>query len=413
MPQDNDCQQLKQQFNSLTPFSVVGRKLLGVEDFAGIKRIFSERAGFETTYKEKVVDLLRRWVDNDHFINRVEFERSGRVVIAGDLNLENLEGLSYFPSLIRKIGGSLLINDPDFEHLDFLEEVEGSLILKNAEKIKTLDRLTRAGRGLSIGKSSIEILPELVEVGGVLIAEGLTTLKSLPKLKRAWALLLNDSGIEAMPELETADSLEIEGTKITALPKLKTVFNYLKATGLITLTNLSSLQRVGNDLYINKTGLEVLPELTSVGNILHAGGSVKLTAFPSLYYVGNTLNLFKTAVKKLEKLKEVGGSFLATGVESLTSVPNLSTVGNKMCIQGTRIDWLPSLTSIGGCLEMGMRGERGFRKMFPLLEKVGEDAEGVSVYTGLYDVVEDVLRLSKEKNYSFDRILLAGGVRFQ
>jgi hypothetical protein len=290
--QQNNCQLLKDKFGRLT--AVGSLELLlkrgstqGKKELDLMEQLTKERVELWQSYQQKARQLLRQWFDSDEFTDSIYFEDDGRVVVDTDLNLQQVNRLSYFPSLIRKVEGSLLISDPDFEHLDFIEEV-GSLYLKNAKKIKSLNRLRKATNTIDIAQTSIESLPDLVEVGRELFARDLETLHSLPNLEEAGSLSLMGSGIEDLSALtRIQETINILGTSLTSLPKLQYVGFELQAYDS-QLANLPELKEADN-LNVAGTELTVIPKLESVGSFLNLG------------WVGH--NGFR---KAFPKLKEIG-----------------------------------------------------------------------------------------------------------
>jgi hypothetical protein len=87
----------------------------------------AERFNIFEEYQKQVKNLLREWYNNNEFIESVQFEEDGRVVIAGDLDLQDIPGgVDFVPSLIKKVEGVLSIRG-DVEHVDYLLKKWGEI----------------------------------------------------------------------------------------------------------------------------------------------------------------------------------------------------------------------------------------------------------------------------------------------
>jgi hypothetical protein len=357
-----------------------------------LQQLLKERGLFWEKYQDEVFNLFRKWTDDQALVESIQFEDNGRVVVAGDLALTNIE---YFPSLIRRVGGKLSINSPhqNLHQLDFLEEV-GSLELKQCQQIKSFESLKKVNGNLNIMESGIVSLPSLVEIDGALLAVSLKNFKSLPVLEKAGSINLTDSGITNLSSLKYVDGfLALDDTRIQAVPNLEVVKNDLTAINAVNLADLSSLCFVGGILKVVSKVLEELPNLEEVELSFVVEGSENFSSAPKLKRVGYDVSLFGTRLTGLPALVTVGGNLAATGVKTLTDFSQLKTVGSNMLIGGTSLNQLPNLEEIGVSLNLGRLAENGFAQFFPQLVSIGQDKIGNSVYCSPFTVIEEVREL--------------------
>lgn len=134
--------------------------------------------------------MLKKWyphgahVNISDFLSSVRFENSQRVIIDCAINSGGpLAQIFYIPSLIRKITGDLRCNNEAMTFIDYLEEVDGSLLVNNSSSLRSMKRLRRIGGNANFANTNIESLESLEEAGG-LDLNNVQSLKSLPKLKK-------------------------------------------------------------------------------------------------------------------------------------------------------------------------------------------------------------------------------------
>lgn len=169
----------------------------------GVDNYRKAQGEFATQFQERVKEMLSNWfwdvgLKSDHYLKFVEFENSQRVAIQEDLQINTLwsvdteEGVKYFPSIIRKITGSLEIEGANnINTIDFLEEVGFSLKIARQQTLGSFRRLKKIGGSLGIAGSKHIDLPSLEQVGGVIQLNGLTQVfGGLPKLKEIGSVLL-------------------------------------------------------------------------------------------------------------------------------------------------------------------------------------------------------------------------------
>jgi hypothetical protein len=372
------------------------------QKFIGVVR---QREAFLKDYQAQVEKLLMDCFKGVDVSGKVEIASDGRVVVNGGLKLEGRD-IDYFPSIIKRVSGELNIQRTKLQNLDHLEEA-GTIKAAGLETLQSMNSLTSVEEHLFIAETNIRSLPSLQMVGGLSASEA-ENLESLPRLRIV------------------KNSLSIWGTKIKTLPELTMVGSRLSAKGLVTLTSLPKLQKVGN-LQIKGTNIRQLPELR-IAETLYASHVVSLSAIPRLQKAGS-LNIEGTSVRELPSLVEVDDLFAEglitlqklpklqnvfgvcllseTSIKSLpslkfvkfdldvhnaellTSIPCLENVKSQLNIGGTALKSLSSLQTVGGAIILSAENSNILNKLkiddinrlFPVLEEIGKDFHGVSVYT--------------------------------
>jgi hypothetical protein len=143
-------------------------------DIEKARELFSsfkeEREEMMRQYREKAKSLLNEWFQKNtsrilkqqkKFDSQIRFDQDGRVVFDGDLAVNNL--YSYFPSLIKKVKGSLWLSR--IENIDYLEEIEGRLEIYALGSFLA-KRLRRVKGSLYFDRAQEINLPSLESTGG-------------------------------------------------------------------------------------------------------------------------------------------------------------------------------------------------------------------------------------------------------
>jgi hypothetical protein len=397
MNQDNPCLQLRSLFTSLPSYSVPEvLDDLGEVEFQIIRKALQQRKGLFKQYKKEVLQLFGKLYFNRAFPDirkQVKFEQNGRVVVEGDLSVVGPH-ISYFPGLIRKVEGDLFISQTKIEHLDYLEEAE-NIYFRLSDGVISLKNLRLVKGDCEIKQTRIKTLPSLEKVAGKLDAQNLVSLKSLPALESAGSIDVQGSRIENMLLLEEVEGgLDISLTPLKALPLLETVGSF-KAVDANQLKDLRSLFKIGGDFVLMRTSVEELPVLDTVnGDFVIEGESFQRA--PLLHGVNGKLKVIATSCVGFPKLTTIFGDFSAAGVDTLVDLGSLRFVGGYFIISGTGIEELPELKTINGFAKLGKLGGNGFRQLFPKLSKLNKSPSGVSLYSDVEAVKQELQSLIRE-----------------
>lgn len=76
-------------------------------------------------------------------MNGASFETNGRVVIDMSLDCDGW-GLTYFPSVVRKLEGRVNLADNDIKNIDYLEEAD-NLYLRRNQHLTSMKSLRAVG----------------------------------------------------------------------------------------------------------------------------------------------------------------------------------------------------------------------------------------------------------------------------
>lgn len=298
---DNVCYQLRQLFEEQQGWQ---SKLGGAcedNDYQLAKGFLRERQNLYRSYKKEVRALLVQWYGDAAISENIKFEEDGRVVLDCDyleLNDNDFSGQA-FPSLIRKINGSLFYAGERFQELDYLEEVQGDLSILHSS-VASMKRLVAVDGHFNARSDELKDLSSLERVEGNFHIMGtkLTTIPKLIYVKKNF----HGSGasqLESLPELVSCQSLELRRTKISSLPKLAEVEKSCALSGVETLVEIPNLIEVG-DFYFSGTSITSLPSLKIVRGVF---SPCMLTEHvPKLEEVG-WLKLNKSEIKKFPSLR--------------------------------------------------------------------------------------------------------------
>lgn len=216
------------------------------------------RDKFFEDYQRGVKELLLQWnwskyePSRQEFVNGLEFEEDGRVVANQDLSLYS-EEVRHFPSIIRKLNGSL-----DFGYgrskittADYLEEVNGKLTTEHSTLVSA-KRLRRV-RGTFDGKeSSLTNLDSLEAVGGALYLDTNYGLERLDKLR------------------SVGGAFSFDKTSIKRVDSLERIGNWFN---MPLVESMASLEYIGSRLSMPENGIEIAKNF--------------YTIFPKLKYIGH------------------------------------------------------------------------------------------------------------------------------
>jgi hypothetical protein len=316
-------------------------------DFSGekavrLKRLFDQREEIFSLYQEHVINLICRWLGSEQIKERIQFEKSGRVVIDGNLVLK--ESIEYLPAVIRKLTGKLtLVSGSQIRSIDYLEEAR-ALRIDRANNLKSLKSLKKVEYGILITNSGLEDLSSLERVGSSVIIVD-CPIKGIPNLQYVGEKLIvrNNEDFKDLSSLNYVSELDISGTAIEELPELENVVEKLDAEGLETLTSIPKLTTAGN-IYLSGTSVTGLPSLVKVNGSLTAPELETLTDLSSLNEVEVDLDISRTNVASMRELQEVGRVFNAQATP-LEHLPKLVKVG-ELKLENTRLKNLPALTRV-------------------------------------------------------------------
>jgi hypothetical protein len=269
----NHCQELKELYNSYYQEQVpasfdVSERVTAKQCMEFQQRLHKKEFCWQT-YQEKVVCLLTQWHGANSFIDAIEFEENGRVVIEGDLDLYE-KRKKYFPSVIRKINGNFVAVGNNFQELDFIEEV-GGLDCKGVGSLTSLQRLRIVKSSILLDRSGVENLSSLEQVNGEISIAETRSLLSLSSLNIVGGTCnFNDSNLQSLPNLEyVMGSLNIQRSKrIEEIPLLKKIGFSLRMSES-SLKKCSSLHEIGVKLILSRTGIDdfsaAFPSLKLIG----------------------------------------------------------------------------------------------------------------------------------------------------
>jgi hypothetical protein len=286
--------------------------------------ILKERQAFYQEYKDQVKSLLFDWYGNQAFIKNIGFESNGRVVIEADLDLTG-EKYSYFPSIIRRVKGSLSLSGNNIKQLDYIEDVTGDVDLH---------------------RSGVFSIKSLKKVGGDFDARAALGLEDVSSLEGVGGRVI------------------IDQTQIEQMEALSYVGKSFYAGGF--LRKLSNLRWVGGDLGIRKSQIESLPKLEEVVGEFNAVDLETLTSLPNLKKVKH-LFLQGTKVEHLPTLIEVDRDFSTS--ECLKTAPELKEVG-LLELNSSIVFKFPKLRTVSRSLNIQNAFIADFRDTFPRLETV-------------------------------------------
>lgn len=224
----------------------------------GIDGHYKIKSEFMTQFQDQARELVETWLKQhyvpyilDSYLGKVKFEDSGRVVF-GDHILATHSGkkFSYFPSIIRKLEGTLVLEDTNITMIDELEEVGGTISADGAP-IRSMKRLKRIGGGASFEHSKIANLEALEEAGNLTLEE-CQNITSLPNLK------------------SVEESLNIKYSPIKSLDALQKVGGALRLmVNPDIFTGAAKLQTIGKELSLGaslRSGFrQAFPALESIG----------------------------------------------------------------------------------------------------------------------------------------------------
>lgn len=415
---DNPCQKLQTMVADFTEYSPGVEMMLASREILdrtaeSLRRTdlgaLKQREVCFQKYKEYVMELLQQWDDDPRIIEKIEFEESGRVVLDGSLDLSNNRSdKSYFPAVIRKINGRLILTrNTQIKQIDYLEEVGGSLTMTGS-RLESFARLKKVGEVLNLENSIIESFPSLEAVGKQIYMRD-TPLKRLPALKYVLSHFhAENSALENLDSLiKVSGVLGIDGCPIKSIPCLKKVYT-LKASNAFNLENLDSLEEVlNNGLQIGGTKIKSLPRLRVVVGGFDASRLYCLENCPSLKIVKGSCDLEGTAVKDLSSLEQVWDDLNLSRTKNLTTLPRLKLVNGDVDLRFSGIKSAPELYNIGGHLNLRRAlPDQSFRGAFPKLVMVGKQKGGTSIMVGNPRTCAEIENLARDGKIRLTGLLL-------
>ena len=189
--------------------------------------------------------------------------RDGRPYYSGDLDLEDITGITSLPKDLT-VGGYLYLQGTGITSLPDGLIVGGHLYLEDCTGITSLPEGLTVGGSIYLSGTSITSLPDGLTVGGDLYLKDCTGITSLPEgLTVGGSLDLRGTGITSLPEgLAVGGSLYLENcTGITSLPDGLAMGGglYLRGTGI---TSLSNGLTIGESIYLRYTGITDMSNVT-------------------------------------------------------------------------------------------------------------------------------------------------------
>jgi hypothetical protein len=354
----NDCNYLKKRFEKLDVYSEVDEIFHGLmtdgslNNLQRLKQLLHARRDVFREYKHIVKKLLVDQYFEDPSLNEsIQFEKSGRVVFQGNIDLSILQK-TYFPSLIRKVTGTLDLTGSQISHLDFIE-VAGSL-WATGSSLKSLQRLQHVNGYMHLDLTDIESLPLLKYIGGDLQAQK-SELSSAPQLERVMGnVYLRKSKIHSLPRLRyVGGSFHGQNSwKLEKIPALERVMGSFSVP--FRIKELNALTYVGEDFIVpNMSQLESVPVLEEIGGDFKVLNSF-LQSLPELEHVGGDFKANGSRIKRVDSLKTVAGAFILSSETPIESIPELTEIGKDFdAVNNQHLRSLASLSIVGGDLNLG------------------------------------------------------------
>lgn len=258
----------------------------------------------------------------------------GSLIIGRQVGTDTITSLAALSSL-KKVTENVVLNryylGNQFEGLDNLEEVGGSLQINSADSlwVVVMDNLTRVGGDFNITSASAAEVscPKLQSVGGSLTL-------ATPFVSSDFSALQSVSG-----------NLSLNGKSTVQ----KMVFQ--------------SLDKVGGSVSVNMPVVRLeFPELISCDNLNVAKGSLLLLYCPNLQTIASALSILENPLYEITfpVLTRAGSiNLTCTGVNQF-NLPLLQSVDGDFSIAtaGILSDNIASLESVGGTLTIKSSAER-------------------------------------------------------
>lgn len=229
--------QLREKLAELSSYQEIKNKFLSTGKLEFLRGFLQERKAFEQFYQAEVMNLLGRWLYNGQFLENIQFGSDGCVNVDGSLIIS---GIDYFPSLIKRVNGSLNLSGGRLASIDNLEYIGGSCKLRKLKRLRSLKSLKHVEGGLYCLGSKIKDLSSLQTVGASLQIGRTPNLQSLPNLQRVgYSLRLGDQGFKKFPSLKSIGLLQFSGKNRShfreVFPSLETIGANLQHISVITV----------------------------------------------------------------------------------------------------------------------------------------------------------------------------------
>lgn len=314
-----------------------------------------------------------------YILPAVATARLAAAACSGTSTIQNSGDASAIAQACSTFSGTIAVatQAADELKLDGLQEIDGDLVVKNANDLGSIgaDSLTTiTGKFMLSGVRQLTNLefPELTEVGSI-----------------EWRTLPNLNGLSFGAGIQKASTVSITDTQLQdlsglALSEADTIT--LQSNGI--LTNVSfDLEKIGTGFTVSENGQDMelsmpsltkaknlilqdlgslnLPELETVGGELDVErGSFETLEIPKLTEVGTTLTIRENSQLSeimLEQLKTVSGGFVIAQNPQLSTIgglPKLETINGNLDFTGNfeEVD-LPKLSSVKGAFNMQSQGD--------------------------------------------------------
>jgi len=274
----------------------------------------------------------------------------------------------------------LFRSNPFLTHISVpLPQVLRELALSNNPELRVVslpnvERIQDSGREwgplfIDVGNTQPDVrLPKLSEVGGEVHVAHSGELSWLQGLRSVGSLYLEDNEFENL-------------ASFAALEEIKGDLSAVDQRGLLSVTGLSQLRRIGGSIFLRESrysGMD-FPALTSVGGIELVGLTIRGTIhFPKLERIEQGLHLVRVEAlpdgPTFPSLRMIGGSLNVednpNGKDLVFSA--LEEVGGELTVErsGYQALELPSLTSIDGRFVV-LENPEITRVAVPSLSRVG------------------------------------------
>lgn len=314
-------------------------------------------------------DLIIKTIGDVHNIRDNKYR-----IIQGNVSISNIESVSDLDNYIEKISGNLSVSGLiSFDGFYGLKEIGGYLYSKDRINLEGLNNLERIGRFLNIISPSFQSLKMLQSIGGDMIVRGANSL----------------SGLDRLTTIEGGVSL----IDVRTMPGLSNItrLSYIEIYGATSLEGLHNLEIVEGNASFENCDFESFEGLNKLKQI---GGD--LTIHAKSGYNGILISFSKlTSLSGLDNLTDIGGNFViyaeASGPrgEALNSLSCLTGANSLKKIGGSLI-----IKADYGQRGSGDRG-RCFDSLksidIPSLKEIGKD---LSIITYSYYGVNLISNLS-------------------